>query len=287
LSSELLRNRVAGRGGVRFLRTLYWGLLTLFLVILSSVSLMSKDSELFTASFVTGARTGDLDLTYKECAIEQEGTSGVSHLLMNKPGKSIINGSFTLSKVPKKLYFQINNCPSKLGSQITGAEENRACYTLYINDKQRESLLRGNELYLINGYEISKFCVAGTNTFSLVLEEKTGADLWVRQLYITPVGSFAEKAQAQEKRESFFLHIPLYVAFFLVITITISYLLFIILWKNRVGPGTATAVALVACGIGFISLPFMVFEGLSLSLFLVISVVGAVGGIIWILAMHR
>jgi hypothetical protein len=256
-------------------------------VVLSTAPLMSSENGIFTASFVTGTKTGNLDLSFEGCSIEKEKNSDICHLLMNKPGKSVVKGTFTLSSVPKKLYFQINNYPFSNKAKKNDSEGGHACYTLYINDRERDSLKRGVVLYLINGFEISSFCVPGKNTFSIVLEEKTARWLWIRQIYVTPVGSFAEKVQEQEKKEGFFLHIPLYVAFFLVIAITISYLLFIIFWKNRIAPETATAAALVICGAGFAALPFLLFEGTALLYCLGISIAGVTGGILWILIMHR
>ncbi len=200
---------------------------------------------------------------------------------------------FTLDEVPKQLYIQINH---RTGTVLPITYN--STYSIEVNGRKCNQMEIYFDLYTIMGYDISNFIQKGQNQFVIVLDGTAKTSLWVRQIDVSPVVSFVESYKEKKKTESFWLLIPLYLAYFFLIAITISYLLFVIMWRNNFGPQAATVMALILCGIGFGVLPFLIFGlysfpvmwgiiSLSPLITIAVSILGLVTGLIWIMVMHK
>lgn len=265
----------------------------LALILVLPSGLYAADTVNFSTNFSSGTPVGNIFVTYENSHFDTD-SPGVSHLTLDNPGSSKLRGEFDLTTVPDKLYIQINHRSGSLNSisynntYTIDVNGNQSCHQmeLYIN------------MYTIIGYDITKYCHTGKNEFVINLANTAKTDLWVRQVDISPVVSFVEHYQEKNKKESFYLLIPLYLAYFFLIAITISYLLFVTMWRNNFGPHAATILALFICGIGFAILPFLIFGlysfPVTFSIFhlspvitLGISLVGLIVGLIWIMQMHK
>ncbi len=253
-------------------------LLFILLAALLCRNALAQGLDSFTSSFTTGSPVGNIVITHENCSMEPE-TGGLYHVLMDKPGASVIKGSFTLSKMPKKMCIQLSHRTSTL-LPIS----NNNTYSLYVNGQKKDSMELYYDQYVVMAFDITDKCQPGSNEFSIVLENNARTSLWIRQIDISPVVSFVEQAK-ETKPQSIFLFIPLYLAYFCLIAITISYLLFVIMWKNRFDPQTATIMALFFCGFGYVILPYLIF-GFGCYPILT-SFVGLIVGIGWILWFHR
>ncbi|MDQ7824121.1 MAG: hypothetical protein RDV48_15070 [Candidatus Eremiobacteraeota bacterium] len=257
------------------------GILILVLMLaLFSAAALAKDFESFTISFSSGSPMGTIAVSCQNATVEREG-GGLSHLLMDKPGSSTLKGTFTLDRMPQQLYLQINHRTSTL-AELT----KNPTYSITVNGSPVTTMELYFDIYTILGYDIGKYCHTGNNDFEIKLEPTAKTSLYVRQVDISPVVSFVEGYKEKGMSISnWWLYIPLYIAYFLLIAVTISYLLFVIMWRNRIEPTLATFVALFLCGVGFFVLPFLMF-GLGWYQ-LLFSFLGLIGGIVWITSMHR
>lgn len=237
------------------------------------------DFETFSSTFLSGTPSGNIDITYENCQMSQE-SQGAWHILMDRPGQSTIKGSFFLNNVPEKLYIQINHRTSTLHELC-----NSPTYEIFVNGQKSNNMELYFDIYTVMGYEITPFCRKGMNEFTITLLSTAMTNLWVRQIDVSPVVSFVEQYKQTKKSGGLYLLIPLYIAYFFLIAITISYLLFVIMWRNSFDPQLATILALFICGIGFTILPFLIMGLHPYSV--LASIFGLLIGIIWILRMHR
>lgn len=275
-----------------FFRTPGSRLLMAVAVVIILCSKASLADVNFTSDLSSGTPVGNITITYENASMEQE-PGGISHLLLDSPGRSRLTGTFTLDKIPDRLFVQINHRTSTV-HPITY----NSTYAIDVNGQRCNQMEIYFDLYTIMGYDITRYVRSGDNTFSIVLEPTAKTSLWVRQIDISPVVSFVESYKEKKKTESFWLLIPLYLAYFFLIAITISYLLFVIMWRNNFGPQAATILALLICGLGFAALPLLIFGLFSFPVVsgiinfsplitVGISIVGLVVGLIWIMVMHK
>jgi hypothetical protein len=277
--------------------------LVLFILMLPC-ALPAQDFENFTSNLTSGTPQGNITITYENSVMEPE-TPGLYHLLMDKPGASILKGTFTLKKVPDKLYIQINHKSTTLHDLSSNPT-----YAIYVNGQKSHSMEIYFDKYTILGYEITPQVRQGTNDFSIILEGTAKTSICIRQVDVSPIVSFVEQYTGKKKPQNLYLLIPLYLAYFFLIAITISYLLFVIMWRNRFDPHGATIIALLLCGMSFAILPFLIFGwnlypmvarlfGWQISLYnplhwlmyplytLAASLIGTIVGIVWMIRMHK
>ncbi|MHC9540848.1 MAG: hypothetical protein AB9903_15195 [Vulcanimicrobiota bacterium] len=270
------KREISRQGGSALLR------LSLLLFILMAALLcrdaLAQGLESFSSSFTSGSPVGNIVINHQNCAMEPE-TGGLYHVLLDKPGTSVLKGSFNLSKMPKKMCIQINHRTSTIL-----AISNNNTYSLIVNGQKVDSMELYYDQYVVMAYDITDKCQSGNNEFSIMLENTSQTSLWVRQIDISPVVSFVEQAK-ETKPQSIYLFVPLYLAYFCLIAITISYLLFVIMWKNRFDPQTATIMALIFCGFGYVVLPYLIFGFGCYQI--IASFAGLIVGIGWILWFHR
>lgn len=253
----------------------------LLLIIIAAVhcgDASAQGLESFSSSFTTGSPVGNISINQQNCAMEPE-TGGLYHVLMDKPGSSVLKGTFNLSRMPKRMCIQINHRTSTI-LPIS----NNNTYSLSINGQRVEAMELYYDQYVVMAYDITDRCQAGSNEFSIMLDSSSQTSLWVRQIDISPVVSFVDQAK-ETKPQSIYLFVPLYLAYFCLIAITISYLLFVIMWKNRFDPQTATIMALFFCGFGYVVLPYLIFGFGCYQI--IASFAGLIVGIGWILWFHR
>jgi hypothetical protein len=274
---DSLRESKVPAGSFRRPAVVYMALI-LFLLFLPA-TLAAQDSSTFSTVLTSGTPSGNITITSDQATWEAE-SSGIYHLLLDKPGSSVLKGTFTLNKVPSKMYIQINHRTSTV-QEISG----HPTYGVYVNGQKCSNMELYFDLYTILGYDITSQCRQGQNEFSITLETTAHTSLWVRQIDISPVVSFVEQYKEKRKSENFYILIPLYLAYFFLIAITISYLVFVIMWRNNIDPQAATFLAIFLCGLGYMILPFLIF-GLTLYTAL-ISFFGLICGIAWIVRMHR
>jgi hypothetical protein len=253
--------------------------MAVLLLVLPHSGISAQEGVNFSSMFTSGAPSGNIQISYEEAIWEQE-SSGLYHLLLHKPGVSKIQGSFTLEQVPSKMYIQINHRTSTI-QDVT----QKPTYAVYVNGKRCAAMELSFDLYTTLRYEMKSQCRPGQNQFSIDLDPAARTSLWVRQIDISPVVSFVEQAREGKKSENFLMLLPLYLAYFFLFAITISYLLFVIMWRNSINPQVATFLALFVCGIGFMILPFLIF-GLTLYTALA-SFIGLIVGIVWIVSLHK
>jgi len=250
----------------------------LLLILVHTVS-QAREGADFSSLFTSGTPSGNIQVTCDQATWEKE-SSGLYHLLLDKPGMSRVKGTFTLDRVPAAMYIQINHRTSTV-QDVT----RKPTYAVYVNGKKCASMELSFDLYTTLRYEIQSQCRPGQNEFSIDLENTARTGLCVREIDISPIVSFVEQAREGKKSENFLMLLPLYIAYFFLIAITISYLLFVIMWRNSVSPQLATFFALLVCGAGFVLLPFLIF-GLTIFTALA-SFLGLIAGTFWIVSLHR
>lgn len=268
-------------------------LAVLVILLVLSIAVYSQDIISFSIDLSSGSPVGNgIDITYENCSWEQE-PGGIYHLLLDKPGMSKMTGIFTIDKMPPRLFIQINH---RTGSLLPITQN--FTYDIEVNGRRCTQMEMYMDLYTILGYDITNYIQNGKNEFTINLKNTAKTSLWIRRIDISPVVSFVESYKEKKKSDSFWLLIPLYLAYFFLLAITISYLLFVIMWRNNFGPQAATMLALIICGLGFGVLPFLIFGlfsfpvmfsiiSLSPLITAAISILGLIIGLIWIMVMHK